>query len=59
MAVADVEGFEFLAVVAEIQPAVGQHAVHIEDRQPDQGRLAQYLAHQFSRRPKSEHAGPQ
>ena len=45
VAIADVEGLVFVAIVAQIQAAIGQYAVHIEDDQLNLGRLAEYIAH--------------
>jgi len=39
VAVFRVELLVLLAVIADEQPAVGQHAVDVEDDQPDGGRL--------------------
>lgn len=45
LTVATMEGFDFIAVVAEVQTPIGQDAVYIEDRQLNPGGPAQDVVH--------------
>jgi len=31
----DMEGFELLAVIAVVEAAIGEHAIHVEEQQAD------------------------